>query len=375
MKDAVVGGYRRARRGVVVAGMAVALLGVAAGGALASGGTYGKADKVGGGDHEFHYSTYAITVGDYVYQYANGKDGWAYYTYYDGNAWSDWISWPDQQPAKVKYDPAPVEYHDNNYVFYTGEDGHIYHLWGEAGVEPWNWEDLSGDFAFKYAPYANENGDYLYLYGVSKEGYVYSKQYDGSQWSDWANVSGETYSAYEPYSVEYGGYENVFWTSDDGKVYWNRYDGKKWTGVKELPYADYEYEFKYAPYAVEYAPEKSLYAYAVSKDGEPSWNVFDGKKWTGWKPYKGLDAKVKYQPNAYVYDDVQHLVFTGADGHAYYTEYAGKWSDDWQDLGANYNYDPYQYSYGDKVYLTYTGKDSYAYYKPYEAGSDDDSGY
>jgi hypothetical protein len=370
MKGVVVAGYRRARRGLAVAGMATVLLGLATGGALADGG-YGKANKVGNGDYEYASSTYSIAVGDYVYQYANGKDGYAYYTYYDGNQWSDWISWPDTQPWKVKYDPAPVKYQDNNYVFYTGEDGHLYHLSGVVGGD-WTWDDLSGDYTFTYAPYANQNGDYLYLYGVGKDdGYVYYRQYDGSQWTDWANVSEETTSAYEPYSVKYGGYENVFWTSDDGKVYWNRHKGSEWTGVKALPG---DYEFKSAPYAVEYAPEKKLYAYGVTKEGYPAWNVFDGKKWTGWKPYDGLSAKVKNQPNDYVYDDVQHLVFTGADGHAYYTEYNGGWSDKWQDLGANYNYDPWQYSYGDGVYLTYTGKDGYAYYKPYKAG-EEDSGY
>lgn len=371
MKDAVVGGYRRARRGIAVAGMAAALLGVAAGTALA-GGTYDGGGKIGTEDYEYHYSTYAITAGDYVYQYANGKDGWAYYTYYDGDTWGPWISWPESQPVKVKYDPAPVEYKDQNYVFYTGEGGELYHLWGEVNVEPWQWADLTGDYKWKYAPYANENGDYLYLYATAEDGYVYYKQYDGEEWTEWKNVSGESKARYEPYSVEYDGYENVFWTSDDGKVYWNRYDGEKWTGVKALPG---DYEFKYAPYAVEYAPEKSIYAYAVTKDGQPAWNVFDGDGWTGWKPYDGLDAKVKYQPNAYVYEDVQHLAFTGEDGHAYYTEYAGEWTDEWEDLGANYDNDPYQYSYKDKVYLTYTGEDGYAYYKEYAAGEEDDDGY
>jgi len=371
MKDAVVGGYRRARRGIAVAGVATALLGMMTGGALAHG-TYGKAEKVGKGDAKYEYSTYAITAGDYLYQYANGEDGWAYYSYYDGKEWSDWISWPESQPVKVKYDPAPVEYKDNNYVFYTGEGGEIYHLWGEAGVEPWQWADLSGDYKFKYAPYANEYGDYVYLYATRDDGYVYYRSYDGSDWTDWESVSGESTSAYEPYALAYDKYENVFWTSDDGNVYWNRYDGKEWSGPKALPG---DYEFKYAPYAVYYEPEKSVYAYAVTKDGEPSWNVFDGKEWTGWKPYKGLDVKVKHQPNAYVYDDVQHLAFTGADGHAYYTEYAGEWTDEWEDLGNNYAYDPYQYSYEDNVYLTYTGKDGHAYYKEYAAGEDDDSGY
>jgi hypothetical protein len=129
-----------------------------------------------------------------------------------------------------------------------------------------------------------------------------------------------------------------------------------------------------APYAVGYAPEQKLYAYGVSTDGQPAWNVFtEGEGWTGWKPYEGLDAKVTNQPNAYVYDDIQHLIFSGADGHAYYTEYDGGWADEWTDLGANYSYDPYQYEYNGNLYLTYTGQDYGAYVSEYAPAQD--SGY
>ena len=85
-----------------------------------------------------------------------------------------------------------------------------------------------------------------------------------------------------------------------------------------------------------------------------------------------MKAKVVNQPNAYVYDDIQHLVFTGDNGHAYYTEYDGGFSDDWTDLGKNYAYDPYQYEYDGNLYLTYTGADYGNYVKAYEEAS---SGY
>lgn len=109
----------------------------------------------------------------------------------------------------------------------------------------------------------------------------------------------------------------------------------------------------------------------------PHYNTFaDDDGWSGWTAYATAPpAKVKYQPSAYVYDDTQHVIYTGDDGHAYYASYKGEWSD-WQDLGDNYAYDPYTYEYGDNYYLTYTGTDGYIYVKPYAAdGGAPDDGY
>ena len=72
-----------------------------------------------------------------------------------------------------------------------------------------------------------------------------------------------------------------------------------------------------------------------------------------------------YQPNVYVYDDVQHVVYTSDDYHAYYTSYGADGWGDWQDLGGNYGYDTYQYEYADGLYLTYTGEDGSIYYRTY----------
>src|SRR5262249_55482471 len=94
MKRSLIGRYRRARRGVAVTGMAAVLLGVAAGGALADG--YGKATQIGGNDYSYASSTYTVTYNKDLYQYETGKDGNAYYSYYDGSKWSDWQSYADQ---------------------------------------------------------------------------------------------------------------------------------------------------------------------------------------------------------------------------------------------------------------------------------------
>jgi hypothetical protein len=175
--------------------------------------------------------------------------------------------------------------------------------------------------------------------------------------------------------VAWGEYENVFWTGADGKVYWNRYDGSAWTEAKALT-GDGSYDS--APYAIGYSPEQKLYAYAVSAEGAPYWNVFaEGEGWTGWQAYQAqTPAPVQYQPHAYEYDGVQHLVLTGTDGHAYYTTYDGQYAE-WADLGDNYAYDPSTYEHADGYYLTYTGQDGKVYYKTYEAdaGEEEDDGY
>lgn len=367
MNTGIGDGYRSVLKRVVTAGLAVALLGTTVSGVLALEGSYGEPKKVG--DGAFASSTYNVTVDDTLYQYATGKDGNAYYTTFDGTEWSEWTGW-EAQPAKYKADPAPAVYNDASYVTYYGEDGKYYFSGGGGG----DWADISGEYTFKAAPYANVYNDKLYIYGVAEDGYVYWIDYNGSEWGTWGEIGGQTTSAYEVHAVDWGGYNNVLWTSDDGNVYWNRWDGTEWTGTKELTNS---LALKSAPYAVGYEPEKKLYAYAVSADGQPAWNVFtEGEGWTGWKPYEGLDAKVKNQPNAYVYDDVQHLVFTGDDGHAYYTEYAGEWSDEWADLGDNYAWDPYQYEYAGDLYLTYTGENGNVYNKAYEgAAGGEDSGY
>ena len=333
MSKRVEDGYHGKLRTIAVAGIAAVLIGTTVGGALALDGGYGEGKKVDKG--EFFASTYNITVDDTLYQYATGKDGNAYYTTFDGEKWSAWSGW-DSQPAKYAYDPAPISYGDKSYVTYYGEDGK-YYFSGEGG----DWTDISGDYTFKTAPYANVYNNIVYIYGVADNGYVYWKDYNGAEWGEWGEIGGQTTSAYEVYAVDWNGWDNVFWTGDDGHVYWNRWNGSEWSGTKQLANG---LAIGSAPYAVGYAPEEKLYAYGASQDGQPAWIVFtEGEGWTGWKPYDGLEAKVYNQPNAYVYDDIQHLVFSGQDGHAYYTEYDGGWWDEWSVLGGYHAYVPYQY--------------------------------
>jgi len=195
MKDAAVGGYRRARRGLSVLGVAAALLGTVAGGALADG--YGDAKQIGGDEYEYGYSTYATEYKGDVYQYETGKDGNAYYSTYDGKEWADWKGW-DDQPVKYKYDPAPASYKDGTYVCYTGEDGYIYYNWYDGS--DWSGWAKIGDEEYKFdsAPYGYAKSDYFYLYATGEDGYVYYNQYDGTDWTGWANISGESKAKYEP---------------------------------------------------------------------------------------------------------------------------------------------------------------------------------
>jgi hypothetical protein len=367
MRDAAESGYRFLKRGIALGVVMSALVGATVTGAFAAG-TFDGGEKVGKaldyGDYSLAASTYAINVDDTLYQYATGKDGNAYYTYKNGQEWSKWEGW-DNQPVKFSGDPAPIAYRNQNYAFYHGEDDHIYHLiWKADGTS--YFEDVSGDYTYQSAPYANVYDGELFLYATGTDGDIWERWYSPEEgWHDWATISSGNASSYKPYAVDWGGKENAFWTADDGKVYWSRYDGSSWNEAKALPG---DYEFAYTPYAAGY--DDKLFAHAVTQDGKAAYNVFDGESWSGWET-EGAGYKVKAQPSAYVYEDLLHVVYAGEDGHAYYTAYDGASWTDWADLGGNYDYSPYQYAYQDNLYLTYTGEDGYAWSKTYAAGDDD----
>ena len=82
MKNAKVSGYRRLKQGISVLGIAACLVGTVAGGALADGFDGGK--QIGGDKYEYGYSTYSATYDGDLYQYETGKDGYGYYSTYDG---------------------------------------------------------------------------------------------------------------------------------------------------------------------------------------------------------------------------------------------------------------------------------------------------
>ena len=330
-------------------------------GAVAS---YDGGAKVGGGAYdnavEFEYGTYAVCDDAVTYQYATGKDGNAYYNTYDDGAWAGWTGW-DAQPSPVAWDAAPVTYDGATYAFYTGTDSHLYEIAGDAG-----WKDISGDYTYASAPYATATDDGLYLYASGEDGYVYQRSYTTADgWDSWTAVS-ETAGKGKPYATSWGDHQNVFYTDNAGKSYWNRYsyaDGT-WSGEIEIP-ADYG--FKSTPYAVGYEPEGKLYAYAVTEDGAPAYNVFDGDGWAGWQTWD-VDWSADYQPNAYVYNGTQHVAYTSGDGHAYAITYGTDGWSEWEDLGGNYAYDTQQYECGNTLSLTYTGKDGAIYTKTYSGG-------
>ncbi|HYI25206.1 MAG TPA: hypothetical protein VD767_07340 [Thermomicrobiales bacterium] len=320
------------------------------------------------GDGSFTGGTYAISENDYVYQYATGADGYAYYTEYDG---AEWSGWKQAGETSVGWDPAPAYYDGASHAYYTGTDEYIYQVsWDTYGDA--QWENVSGDYTFKAAPWATYDNDAVYLYGTASDNYVYSKSYSGDGWSDWQAVNeAPAHTDYKPYSVSWDGYENTFYLGEDNYLYWNRYshaDGT-WTGEKQIPS---DYTFTCGAYAIGYQPEESLYAYSANDQGTPVYNVFDGSAWSGWQPIEAeWSASSKYAPNAYSYNDAQHVVYVDESNHAYYTWYgADGWAEDgWYDLGDNYGYDSYQYSYDDELYLTYTGENGNIYYKAYGADS------
>ncbi len=325
--------------------------------------------QIGDGAATYDAGPFVQVYQDTLWVYATGEDGQGYYTTYeDGQGYAPWTAWGNQ-PAAFRWQPTAVVFNDNQYVFYDGSDGGLYHNAYDGSA--WTgWENLAGDFTFKYAPFANAYEDGVYLYGVADTGDLHFKVWAGGEWSTWTPVS-DAYPAgiYQPFATDWHGYENVFWTGSDGTVYWNRYDGSEWTGAEALPYAGEEVAYASAPYAIGYSGDDKLYAYAISREGAPNWNVFtDGEGWSGWQAYKSpLPGKAAFQPNAYEYDGIQHLIVTGVDGSAYYTTYDGAYGE-WADLGQNYDYDPFQYEYGGNLYLTYVGSDGLAYVQPYGGG-------
>jgi len=330
---------------------------------FSGGGKAGKAPAYS--EYSYAAAPYAVDYDDTLYLYGTADDGKGYYSTYDGSEWSEYAGW-ENQPADYQWQPVAVTYNDSQYVYYTGQDDKLYQnvYDGQAWA---GWEDVSGAYTYANCAYAHTYADNLYVYGVASDGNVYGKYYDGSAWTEWAAVN-DTYAAaaYQPYAIDWSDHENVFWTGDNGTIYWNRYDGTEWAGAKAL---EGEYQFDTEPYAVGY--DDKLYAYANTGDGVPYYNVFtEGEGWAGWEAYpQELPAKSTYQPSVAVYEDAQHAIYTGDDGHAYYATYDGSWSD-WADLGENYAYEPIQYEYDDTYYLAYTGEDGGLYYKTY-AGEDD----
>lgn len=358
MNTGLVDGYMKARKGLAIAGLTAIMLGGTLGGVLADG-TFGDPKKLDGdgySEYSLKSSTYAVTAGDTLYQYGTGEDGNAYYTTYDGEAWSNWESW-GEQPAKYVSDPAPVVYNDKAYSVYKGEDDK-YYFGGD------DWTDISGTHTFKWAPWANTYDEKLYAYGTdANDSYVYWVDYDGAEWGKWGNISEEYTSNYSVYAIDWDGYNNVFWTDADGTTYWNRYDGTAWSGAKALPG---DYKVKSAVWAHEY--DGDLYAVGTGDKGESLYNVFDGDGWSGWAALDG-DYAAKDQPAAYVCEDALQIVYTADDGNAYHYSYDGEWSEA-QDLGKGYAYDPYLYNYNDGCFLTYTSDNGYAYVKQFAGGED-----
>ena len=333
--------------------------------AFSGGGTAGKSD--GYTTYEAADAPYAVTYEDTLYLYGTSTDGKGYYTTYDGQEWSAYSAW-DQQPTNFKWQPASVTYGDSQYAYYTSDDNKLYQN-AYDGTAWSGWQDTSGAYTYAQAPYANTYADKLYLYGAAEDGNVHGKGFDGTAWPEWTAVNEDYASgAYQPYAIDWNNYQNVFWTGSDGTVYWNRYDGTAWTGATAL---EGEYTFATSPYAFGY--DGDIYAYATTADGLPYYNTFtDGTGWSGWQAYPSAPpVEVAYQANAYVYDDKQHVVYTGNDGHAYYTSYDGAWSESWTDLGENYAYDPIQYEYADTYHHAYTGEDGGIYYKTYADGAAD----
>lgn len=59
-----------------------------------------------------------------------------------------------------------------------------------------------------------------------------------------------------------------------------------------------------------------------TKDGDASYNAFDGGAWAGGKTIDGVDGAA-YPPSACVYDGVLRVTYATAKGTAHYTSYDG----------------------------------------------------
>jgi hypothetical protein len=358
----------------------VALTGVI--GAAAHEGEFAGGEETysGGGYDAVTYASapYQVYYDGDVYTYATGEDGKGYYQVYDGE-WSEPYAY-DDQPVDYHWEPGAVSINEQQYVFYAGTDGKYYHNTYD-GNDWTGWEDVSGEYTFVEAPFAYDYAGDVWLYGVADDSYLYYKYWDSDakEWTEWAPVSADYQAgAYQPHAVTWEGYNNVFWTGADGKVYWNRYSDEsgEWTGERQIPYESEEYTYVTAPYAVPYEPTGELFAYAVTEDGKPNWNTFDGSEWSGWREYEDeYPATGAYQPYAYVYEDVQFVYVTADDGHAYYVNFDGEGHSEWYDLGENYAYQVSNYEYDDTYYLAYTGETGYLYYKEYQVAEDEDDGY
>ena len=346
MNTSLVDGYRSVRRGAIALalGAAVTLGGVL--GALAADGTFEEGGQVksdGYEEYEYAAAPYEVEYDGNAYTYGTGKDGKGSYVTYDGCRVERLLHLG--RPAGQV--PVAADGSDLRWVAVRRLQRRRQQVLPEL-LRRRRVGRLGRHLRrvqVRVRPVRQRLRRQLYVYGTATDGYVYYKQYDGSEWTSWEHGQRRIR---RPKATslrgEWDGYKNVFWTARTARSTGTATTATEWTGAKALPG---DCEFRYAPYAVEYDGESLRLR--PEQGRQAGLEQLRRRGLDGWpSPTKVPTAKVKYQPNAYVYEDEQHVVYTGDDGHAYYAAYDGQWSD-WQDLGDNYAYDPYPYEYGDEL--------------------------
>jgi hypothetical protein len=149
--------------------------GLLAGGDTSSAWTGAKALEA---DDQAAGEPYAAAFDGQLYAYSASADGVPYYNVFtEGEGWAGWEAYPADLPATVEYQPSVSVYDDAQHVVYTADDGHAYYTSYDGSA--WSdWADLGENYAYEPILYAY--GDEYYLTYTGADGSLYYKTYDAA---------------------------------------------------------------------------------------------------------------------------------------------------------------------------------------------------
>lgn len=223
-----------------------------------------------------------------------------------------WSGWSQFDPAVATSDPAVVSRGTNTLdLFVRLADNAI---WTRSfnGSQWSNWTSLGGGFTS--APtVAVESPTRMHVFGRGFDNTIYHQVWNGTTGNGWTSISSDTVGS-DPAAISFGpGHVTVFAHGTDGAMYQNRGNGNgSWTGWAHLGGF-----FTSAP-AVSSAVPGTLELFGRGGDNKLySLRSNDGVSWS--QPWTQVSSTpVGSAPDAVAIQGVSHLVVQGTDG-------AGHW--------------------------------------------------
>lgn len=172
-----------------------------------------------------------------------------------------------------------------------------------------------GTETFTGGTYVVAEDGYLYQYATGDDGYAYSNEYDGSEWSGWTQA-GDTTVGWDPAPAYYDGKSHAYYTGTDGYLYQVSYDSygdAQWEDVSG------EYTYETAPYAT--YDDESVYLYGTASDGYVYQKSYSGDSWSEWQAVNDAPAKTDTKPYSVAWGKHENTFWLGDDGYLYWNRY------------------------------------------------------